>query len=439
MEVHVERSEGLERRLRVQVPEERVKGEVDRRLGEMARTARIPGFRPGRVPMRVLAQRFGRQVRGEVVGEIVQSSLLDALAQEKLRPAGSPVIDPLEAEPGNGVSYTAVFDVFPEITLPDLATLTVRRPVAEVTEADVDAMIETLRRQRTTWREVERAAALGDRVVADLAGSVDGEPREGLGGEGVEIELGAGRMVAGLEDGLVGVQAGEQRVVELTFPEDHGEPELAGRPVRFEVTVHRVEEPVVPEVDDALAASFGVEEGGVEAFRREVRGNMERELADALRARIRDEVMNALLAAQPVDLPRALVDEEIERQMDERRRQLAGLGIDAERLELDRAHFEEAARRRVALGLVLAEVVRSNGLQADPERVRQRVESIASTYEQPAEVVRWIYSDRSRLEPIESVVLEDQVVEWVLERARVEEQPSSFDELLNPGQTSSKS
>ncbi len=438
MEVHVERSEGLERRLRVQVPEERVKGEVDRRLGEMARTARIPGFRPGRVPLRVLAQRFGRQVRGEVVGEIVQSSLLDALAQEQLRPAGSPVIDPLEAEPGTGVSYTAVFDVFPEVELPDPATLTVRRPVAEVTEADVDAMIETLRRQRTTWHEVERGAALGDRVVADVTGSVDGEPRDQLGGKEAEIELGSGRMVAGLEEGLVGVQAGEQRVIELSLPEDYPDAELAGRPVRFEVSVQRVEEPVVPEVDEELAASFGVQEGGVEAFRREVRGNMERELADALRARTRDEVMNVLLAAQPVELPRALVDEEIERQMNERRRQLAGLGIDAARLELDRSHFEQAARRRVALGLVLAEVVRSNGLQADPERVRQRVESIASTYEQPAEVVRWIYSDRSRLEPIESVVLEDQVVEWVLERAQVEDQPSSFDELLNPGQTSSR-
>ena len=436
MEVTVEQAEGLERRVRVQVPEARIKGEVDKRLGDMARSARIPGFRPGKAPVRVIAQRYGRQVRDEVVGEVVRESFVDALTQQQLRPAGQPQIEPLDAEPGNGLAYTAVFDVLPEITLPDFSSLVVRRPQAEVADADVDSMLETLRRQRQTWEAVERAAREGDTVVAAVEGRIDGEVVERAGGPAMRIELGSGHMIPGFEDGLIGVVKGDRRDLDLEFPADYHVDEVAGTPVACTGEVSAVEEERLPDLDEQLAESFGVKEGGIEAFRVEVRGNMERELADALRARLKERTMDVLLEATPLELPRSLVDEEIERAMQQRRSEMAQYGIDGSQIELDARLFGESARRRVALGLVLAELIKSQGMQADPQRVRERVESIASTYEQPEQVVSWVYGEASRIEPIQSAVLEDQVVEWVLEQARVEDQQSSFDELMNHGQTS---
>ncbi len=436
MEVTVEQAEGLERRVRVQVPEARIKGEVDKRLGDMARSARIPGFRPGKAPVRVIAQRYGRQVRDEVVGEVVRESFVDALTQQQLRPAGQPQIEPLDAEPGNGLAYTAVFDVLPEVTLPDFSSLVVRRPQAEVADADVDSMLETLRRQRQTWEAVERAAREGDTVVAAVEGRIDGEVVERAGGSAMRIELGSGHMIPGFEDGLIGVVKGDRRDLDLEFPADYHVDEVAGKPIAFTVEVSAVEEARLPELDEQLAESFGVKEGGIEAFRVEVRGNMERELADALRARLKERTMDVLLEATPLELPRSLVDEEIERAMQQRRSEMAQYGIDGSQIELDARLFEDSARRRVALGLVLAELVKSQEMQADPQRVRERVESIASTYEQPEQVVSWVYGEASRIEPIQSAVLEDQVVEWVLEQVRVEDEQSSFDELLNHGQTS---
>jgi trigger factor len=435
MEVTVETTAGLERRLKVAVPEDRIRSEVDKRLNEMASRVRVPGFRPGKAPRRVVAQRFGRQVREEVVGELLSSSFYDALQQEQLRPAGRPTIDPVATEPGGGLNYTAIFDVFPEVELPAVEGLEIVRPVAEVGESDVDAMIERLRHQRREWNEVDRPATASDRAIIDFEGFRNDEPIEQARATEFPLELSGGRMLEGFEAGLVGASAGEERRLELRFPEQHPEASLAGQPVRFEVRIRRVEEPRRPEVDEAFVRSFGIEDGSTESLRREIRANMERELADALRTATKARVMQTLLTGRDIELPRSLIEQENQRALEQRRNELIQAGIDPEGMTLDPSAFEEQSRRRVALGLLLSEVIRSNELRVDPARVRARVETIASTYEDPHEVLSWYYGDRSRLSDIESAVLEDQVVEWILERAQVREEPTTFDALLNPGQT----
>jgi trigger factor len=437
MQVTVEDVSGLERRMRVRIPEDRVKGEVVRRLNSLATTVRIPGFRPGKAPLKVLERRYGEQVRSEVVGEMVQSSFYEAVSQQQLRPAGAPTIDPLDAKPGNGIDYTAIFDVYPELQTPPIESLKISRPVAEVSDQDVDKMLGVLRRQRRTWKAVERAATSEDRLVIDFQGSIDGTPPENAKGEQVPVELDGSRMIEGFEEGLIGMQAGDERTLELTFPKHHRDEKLAGKPVTFVVKAHRVEEPLLPPLDDTLADSFGIKEGGLEALRDEVRNNMARELDEALGAVTKRRVMEALLQGQEITLPDSLVKEEIERAMRQRKMELSHSGVDPESAGLEPTMFEEQARTRVALGLLLAEIIRSKEIKPDPERVRARIESIASTYEDPNEVINWYYGDRSRLSEIETTVLEDQVVEWILERAQISDEASSFDEVLNPGQTSS--
>ena len=432
MQVTVETTQGLERRMRVEIPEERVRGEVDKRLGDLARSVRVPGFRPGKVPVKVVARRYGRQVRDEVVGGLVQESLVDALSQEQLRPAATPRIAPLETTAG--VSYTATFDVLPEIALPQFETIEISRPVADVLDEDVARMLETMRVQRRTWATVERAAASTDRVVVNLEGFVDGESIDEASATELPVELDAGRMVDGFEEALIGVQAGEGRTLELTFPESYPE-HLAGKPVTFEVTVHRVEEPELPDLDDEFAESFGVAEGGLDALRGEVRANMERELADGLRRTLKQHVMEALLAGNEVELPESLVRDEVARAMQRRREELARSGIDPQQVELTPDMFDEPVRRRISLDLLVGEIVKVHRIELDHARVRARVELIASTYQDPARILDWYYSDRERLSGIESLVFEDQVVEWILERARVVDEPASFDRIMNPGQT----
>ena len=436
MQVTVESTSTLERRMRVQIPEERVMGEVDKRLGDLARSASLPGFRPGRAPVKVVRRRFGRQVREEVVGELIRSSLDDALASERLQPASRPTIDPLRASPGEGVDFTVTFDVYPDVALRPLESIEIRRPRAAVEESDIDRMMETLRRQRRRWEAVEREARSGDRVVIDYRGSVDGNELERGRGEEVPVELGAGRMIPGFEDGLVGVRTGEEKTLPLTFPEEYSDGEVAGKAVEFAVKVHRIEESVLPELDEDFVGGFGVREGGIEAFRTELRGNMERELDDGLRNLTKQRVLEALLEGQEFELPSGLVDEEIARAMERQQAEFRHSGMDPDRLQLEPSMFEEAARRRVSLGLLMAETVKVHDIQVDPERVRQRIETIASTYEDEAEVINFYYSDPQRLAYIESTVLEDQIVDWVLERAQLREESMSFDQVLSPGQTS---
>ncbi len=435
MQVTVETTQGLERRVKVQVPENRVQGEVSKRLTNIAQSARLPGFRPGKAPMKVIARRYGKQVREEVVGEIVQSSFQDAIAQESLRPVGAPTIDPLEWEAGSGVAYTAVFDVYPEVSLPPIETLKIARPEAEISDADVDRVLERLRTQRRTWEPVQRAATPGDRVVIDFEGTCAGAARDDLKSEGFAVELGAGQVFKEFEDGLVGTEAGQECSLDLQFPADYRAGELAGKPVLFQVKVNTVEEPVLPEIDDDLATGFGVEEGGLEQLKSEVRANMRRELDEGIRAATRQRVMEALLAGRTLELPASLIKREVERSTAQRRLELAHSGVDASDIALDPKDFEEGSRRRVSLGLLIGELIKENGIKADPKEVRARIESIASTYEDPKEVARWYYSEPARLSDVESTVLEDTVVAWILDRAEVVTELTSFDELLNPGQT----
>ena len=434
MQVTVETVRGLERRMRVEVPEERIRGDIDKRLGDLARNVRIPGFRPGKAPVKVVARRYGRQVRDEVVEDIVRKSLIDALGQEQLRPAAAPRIAPLDTSAGAGVSYTATFDVLPEISLPRFESIEIARPVATVVDGDVDRVLETMRVQRRTWRTVERAATPSDRVVVDLEGVVGGEPLDEARAAELPVELDAGRMVDGFEDALVGVQAGEEKTLNLVFPESYPA-HLAGSPVTFNVKVHRVEEPEMPDVDDTFAKSFGIADGGVEALRAEVRANMERELAGGLRNELKQRVMEALLAGNDIELPQSMIDEEMTRVMQRRREELERSGIDPQRVELERDAFEASVRRRIALDLLVAEIVKEHRIQLDHAQVRARVEMIASTYQDPARVMDWYYADRERLAGVESLVFEDQVVDWILEQARVTDEPASFDRILKRGQT----
>jgi trigger factor len=436
MEVAVETTEGLERRMTVQVPEPDIAAEVDGRLRDMLRTSSVPGFRPGKVPMKVIVKRYGGRVREEVVGELIQKSFYDAITQEELRPAGGPVIDPLNADPGTGLSYTAVFEVYPELDLASVDGLEVSRPTAEVGDAEVDQMIETLRRQRREFNEVERAAEEGDRVTINFEGSIDGEVFEGGTAEDFPVELGSSGMIDGFDDGILGISVGESKTINVTFPEDYGSENLAGKDAQFAITASKVEAPFLPEVDEEFAKLFGVEDGTMESFRQEIRGNMERELTDVIRTRTKDNVMDALLSSNTVALPKALVTEESERLLEARMNQMRQQGYDPAPLGLTADLMEEEARRRVGLGLLLAEIVRTHSIAPDQDQVRARVDSIASTFEQPQQVVSHYYSERSRLAEIESAVLEDQVVDLLLERAQVTDQIATFDELINRGQTS---
>ena len=431
MQVSVESTSGLGRRLTVELPEEGVEQEVGTRLDNLMRTVRIPGFRPGKAPMKVVARRFGAAVRDEVVGDLLRTSFADALASEELRPAGEPRIDSMESTPGTGLKYTAVFEVFPEIRLTDVESIEIRRPTAEVKESDVDQMIETLRERRRDWREVVRAARAGDRITFDVEGEVDGRPLEGSKGENRVVEIGAGQALPDLDRGLAGMEPGSTREIEVRYPEDHPSPRLAGKTAVMRVEARKVEEGELPEVDADFIRDLGVDTGEPDDFRRDVRSNLERELEAATAAVTRNRLLDALLERHPVDVPESLVAEELGR---------AGLGEAAE-VPGDGAReaVEAAARRRLQLGLLLAQIVSDHDLAPDPGAVRAEIERMAATYEDPAQVVSWFYSDPGRLRPVETRLVEHQAIEATLARVKVVDEPSEFDDLMKPGQTSEAS
>lgn len=427
MQISVQSGDGLERRVRIELPPEEVAREVEKRLQKLGRSARLPGFRPGKVPMKVLRQRFGDAVHHEVFGEMVDASFSEALARESLRPAGAPRIEPEVDVDERRFGFTATFEVLPQLELASLQGRVIKSPKATITEDDLQAVIERLRRQRATWKPVERPGALGDRLTISFEGTVEGESFEGGAGSGVEIELGAAGMIPGFEDGLVGASAGEQRALDLVFPKDYRVEQLAGRAVRFDVAVEAVAEVELPPVDADLARSFGVEDGDVARFREDVRKNMERELSQRLAARRKDAVMELLLETHPVELPQVLVQQEIRSMSDQMRASLR-----SKDLRLPEGLFDEAARRRVSLGLIIGEIVRQQGIRADAQRVRAAVEEMASTYEHPQAVIDYYYADPKRLSGFEGLVLETQVVDWVLGQVTVEDEVLSFAEATEP-------
>jgi trigger factor len=434
MQVSIETTSGLERRLTIGVPATEVEEAVAERIARAARTVRLNGFRPGRVPVKVVQQRFGGSIRQEVIGETLSRTFQDAVSREGLRLAGPPRIDPLRDEPGQDLEYIAIFEVYPEIQLGDLTTLAVARPTASVTDADLDAMVDRLREQRAQWPVVERPAALGDRVVIDYCGRRDGAPVEGSVAEGAELVLGSGRMIPGFEDAVVGMAAGDAKTVTLTFPDDYREESLRGAEVEFELKVGAVKEKRLPEVDAEFLKQFGIDDGDLERFRGEVRRNMERELAAALRAKLKRRALDQLLALHEVELPLALIAEEIRGI----RRQMAaqfGGGAQFDEGMLPDELFAEQARRRVKLGLIVAEIIKSAGIQADPERIRERVAEIAAGYEDPEQVMQYYLSNQEALYAVQGAVLEEQVVDHLLDLAQVTEEVLSYLDALRPDAT----
>jgi trigger factor len=428
LNISVENPGGLERRLTIRVPHAQIEREIDARLNKVGRTARLKGFRPGKIPAKVVRQHFGGQVRQEVLSDLIRSSYSKAIAQERLNPAGGAQIEPLAPEGSEDFTFRATFDVFPEIELAPLESLTVERPASEIADADVDAMLEKLREQRAEWQSVERPAEEGDRVVVEFVGRIDGEAFEGGSGEQVPIIVGAGQVVEDFDRALHGVSAGEKKSAEVSFPSDYPSETLAGKTAEFDIEARRVEHKVLPEVDDEFAKQFAVPEGGVEALRAEVRRNMQRELDERIKAETKRRTFDALLAANNVPLPRALVADEIRSlQVDTGRR----LGIKNAADLPPPERFEAPAKRRVAIGLLLQELIRKNGIELDQDRVRARIDELAAPYERPQEAAQLYRSSRELMAQVESGVLEDQVVEHVLGQAETVEKKMSFEELMS--------
>jgi trigger factor len=430
MMVSVETLPGLERRIEVSVPASRVRQQVDARLLKVSRTVRIKGFRPGKAPIHVVRKHYGREVREEVVSDLIRETFAEALRQEKLQPAGGPRIEPKKTGEPDDLRYTATFEVYPQIELGDLAKLRLVRPVASVAEGDIDAMIESLRRQRPNWTEVDRGCRDGDRITIDFEGRIGGEGFEGGKSENLVVVLGAGRLLPDFEQGVRGAAAGEKREFDLRFPDDYQARHLAGKTARFQAIVRKVEESSLPEVDAAFCEAFGIAEGGIEALRAEVRENMQRELGQAVQARLKSQVMQQLLAVNPVTVPKALVDAEIrDMQMELLRRSGSR---DARQLP-PRENFESGARRRVALGLILNEVIRKAGIQADAARVQARLDELVATYSDPDEARRQYLQNDAATRQLQVSVLEDQAVEWVVNAAQVTDQAGSFKDIMNFG------
>jgi trigger factor len=429
MQVSVESTGALERRMEVQVPAERVEKAVDERLQRMSRTVRLKGFRPGKVPVKVVRQQFGQQVRQEVLGDVMQSTFNEAVVQEKLTPAGGPRIEPINLEQGADLKYRAIFEVLPQIEIKGVEALSVERPDAKVATADVDAMIQNLREQRPTYTEVEREARDTDRVTIDFDGTIDGTPFEGGKAESFPVDLGAGRMLADFEAGLRGAKAGDKKDIELTFPDNYAA-NLAGKQAKFAVTVHKVEERQLPELNDEFAKVYGVEEGGIDRLRSEVQENMERELSEAIKARVKKQILDGLLAANPIELPKSMVDAQVrELQLDAARRMGAR---DASQIPPPDG-FQEPARRRVALSLLIGEIIRNASIQVDQAQVQARFEELAAQYPDQGQALQQYRANPQFRRQMESAVLEDQVIDWLTQRAQVADKASSFKEIMNFG------
>ena len=431
MQVSVEKTEGLERKLTIAIPGDRVDTAVNARLQEAAQTIRLNGFRQGKVPLKVVKNKFGKGVRQEVVGELMNQTYFEAIAQESLKPAGQPRIEPTSMDEGKDVEFVAVFEVYPEIELPDFAAIKAERLVAEVSDDDIDEMIETLRKQRQTWVPVERAAADGDMVNIDYVGKKEGEEFQGGKAAGQNLVLGSERMIPGFEDGVIGKSAGEDFTLQLKFPDDYHSEELAGAEVEFELTLNTVSEQSLPEVNEDFFKSFGVEEGGMEAFREEVSNNMQREMKTASRNKLKTTLMDALISDLEVAIPAALMSNEIHQLKHQTVQQMGGgQGFDPHSVPDDL--FREQAKRRVTLGLILGEVISQQSIQADADKVRDAVEEIAATYESPEEVVKWYYSNEEQLQGIESSVIEDQVFDYIIEQAQVSDKEVSYQDVIKP-------
>ncbi len=431
MQVSMETLAGLERRMTIEVPAETVESQVKSRLQEAAKNVQMKGFRKGKVPVKVIKERYGAGVRQEVLGEVMSNSWVEAVTQEKVKPASQPRIEPKNLEEGKNLEFTATFEVYPEIELQEFSGITIEKKGAEISDTDIDKMVETLREQRKTYVETDRASQDGDRVNIDFTGTIDGEKFEGGEAKGSNLVLGSKRMIPGFEEGLVGLSKGEEKTLSLTFPEDYHNKDLAGKATEFAVKVNTVSEPVLPELNDEFFASFDVAEGGLDAFRKEVSANMARELKNASRNNIKNQVIEGLLKIHTVDVPKALVKSEVGALRQQAMQQIGGgRNIDPSMLPDDL--FSGQAERRVTLSLIMNEIVNKNNLKPEADAVRKLIEEMAESYEKPEEVIKWYYSDKEQLANIEAMALEEAVIDLILDSAKISEYNVSYEEALKP-------
>ncbi|KJF81061.1 trigger factor [Photobacterium angustum] len=430
MQVTVETTEGLERQLTITVPAANIEDAVTAELKKIAKTRRFDGFRPGKAPIKMVAKMFGASVRQDILGEVMHRHFIEAIVKEKINPAGAPTFTPVEVAEGKDLVFKATFEVFPEIALQGLDKVVVEKPVVEVTEADVDTMLDTLRKQQATWTEVDAAADANSRVTIDFVGTIDGEEFEGGKAEGFALAMGQGRMIPGFEEGVVGKKAGEEFTVEVTFPEEYHAENLKGKAAVFAIKLHKVEAQELPELTEEFVAKFGVEDGSVDGLKAEVRKNMERELKQAVKGRIKDQVLNGLVEQNDITVPAALIDQEIEALRQQAAQRFGG---DAKNMpELPRELFEEQAKRRVVVGLLVGEVIKSEELKADEDRVKAIIAEMASAYEDPSEVVKYYETNEQLMNNMRNVALEEQAIDALLAKAQVSDKDVSFNELMNP-------
>ncbi|MDK9702176.1 MAG: trigger factor [Sulfuritalea sp.] len=429
-DVATDTSSALERRIEMTVALAEIDKDVEQRLKQMSRTVKMAGFRPGKVPMKMVAQQYGSQARSEAIGAAVEKAYGEKIREQKLRVAGYPRIEPkADASPGL-LGFTAIFEVYPDIALADISGQAITKPILTVTDAEVAKTLDVLRKQRTTYVETDRPSANDDRLVIDFVGRKDGEEFAGGKASDFAVMVGGGQMLPDFEAQLVGVKAGDKKVFDVNFPADYQAAELAGKTVQFEVTVKKVESARLPEIDADFAKQLGVADGDVDKMRVEVRSNLEREVKKRLLAKTKEQVMEAMLTVNPIEVPKALVEVESQQMADAARRDMESRGMGMKNIPVEASWFTEQATRRVKLGLLLAELVKEKDLHVKPEQVRAIVDEFAETFEDPKEVVRWYYSQPERLAEAEALALENNVVDWVLANTKVSETPIAFDELM---------
>lgn len=428
MQVSVEATGNIERKLSIVVPVERIDEEVNKRLKSMRSRVRIDGFRPGKVPMSIVSQQYGDAAFQEVIGDLFQSTFYDAVTQEKLKVAGLPQIEPQTLEPGKDLEYIATFDTYPEFEIADISEMEVKQPAVKVTAADVDEMIETLRKQAKDWKEVDRAAEEGDLLSVDFAGTIDGETFKGSSAEGLSVELGAGRMLKDFEDALIGMKASDEKDSEVSFPDDYPAEKLKGKTSLFNIKVNKVSEPVLPEVDEEFIKKFGIDDGSIDSFKEEVKSNMERELEQRVKSRVKQAVMEGLEKLHEIELPKSLVADEIKQLRNEMSQNAEGADLST----LPDDIFKDQAGRRVKLGLIVGEIITKNKLEKDQQRVDDMLNSLAASYEDPQALIEYYRGDQAAMQTIEAAVMEEMIVEWALEKAKVVDEEMKFSDLVGP-------
>jgi trigger factor len=430
MQVTVEETSELSRKMTVTVPEDIVQGKVNERLKSLAREVKIDGFRPGKVPQKVVQKMYGARVKEEITGDLIQTNYFQALQDNDIRPAGMPQIEPVESE--EGISFAAVFEVYPDFTLDAVDSIEVSKSVASVEASDIDEMIAKLQEQKKGWLASEQDSQMGDQVTITFSGTCEGENFTDGTVEDFQVELGSKRMVPGFEDQLTGLAVGVKKTLEVNFPEDYGNEKLAGKPAEFEIEVFKIESPVLPEIDEEFIKAYGIESGDLTEFRADVQNNMQRELDQGLKTRLKNSVMDALFDAVSVSLPKVMVDQEIESLMKPYYENAKKRNVDVNDIKPANTDFEGQAKRRVALGLILAEIIQKNEIKAEADKIRAVIDDMARSYEDPEQVVNWYYGDKERLAEVEQMVLEDATVAWVLDKIKVTDETVSFQDIMEP-------